>query len=58
MDNGQVIEDGVPEILASNIHSHYKTMLEQDREVRNTFWEGPIWKKLVLEDGVLKTKKN
>jgi ATP-binding cassette subfamily B protein len=58
MENGRIIEDGNPANLANNIHSHYRAMLDLDKEVKKNFWEGPIWKKLVLEDGILKTKKN
>jgi len=58
MQDGKIIEDGRPDNLANNIHSQYRTLLDLDKEVRKTFWEGPIWKKLILEDGVLKAKKN
>jgi ATP-binding cassette subfamily B protein len=51
IENGCVVEDGVPEALAAQVSSRYRAMIEAERAIRQTFWSGTEWNRLHLEGG-------
>jgi ATP-binding cassette subfamily B protein len=53
IEEGRVIEDGVPSELAHNPGSRFHAMLAAERAVREEFWDGPEWRHLRLENGQL-----
>ncbi len=53
IENGSVVEDGEPEILAANTGSRYYAMLAEDELVHKNFWADPGWRRMVIADGRL-----
>jgi ATP-binding cassette subfamily B protein len=53
IENGRLIEDGIPKDLASQQDSRYRAFLEAEDEVRIKIWESADWRRLILEDGAL-----
>ncbi len=51
LDNGRIIEDGVPAALAANPDSRYRLMLDAEEQVRQTLWPDDRWRRLRLENG-------
>jgi len=56
IEDGQIMEDGQPQVLSQDKNSHYSLLVESDKEVRQSFWEKPVWRKMVLEGGILKSR--
>lgn len=52
IDDGKLVEDGVPADLALQPDSHYKAMLDADRMVREGLWSDSGWRKIWLEEGI------
>jgi hypothetical protein len=55
MNEGRIIEEGIPRILAQNPNSEYAKLLELDREVIRETWSTKNWTGLRIEDGILVT---
>ena len=53
IENGRIIEQGVPNDLAAQPGSRYRAFLEAEDEVRKKIWESTDWKRLILQDGTL-----
>ena len=53
VEGGQIIEDGVPADLASELGSRYRELLEAEREVREGLWSSGVWRRLRIDGGRL-----
>ena len=53
IENGQIIEDGVPKRLAEQADSRYHALLKAEKTVRETLWKEEVWRHLWLEEGQL-----
>ena len=53
IENGQIIEDGVPKQLAEQADSRYHALLKAEKTVRETLWKEEVWRHLWLEEGQL-----
>jgi ATP-binding cassette subfamily B protein len=51
MENGQLVEDAPPAVLAAQADSRYRTMLDGEMVVRERLWEGAAWRHLWVENG-------
>ena len=56
MENGRIIEDDIPEKLMARPDSRCRQLLDSEIAVRKNLWEDKIWRRLWLEDGILKEK--
>ena len=54
MEEGRVVEDGMPEALMAQPDSRYRALLEAEEAVRRGMWSGVGWRRLWLEEGRLK----
>ncbi len=54
IDGGRVVEDGSPAGLAANTASLYRRMLDTEDGLRRGLWSSARWRRLRLEDGVLR----
>ena len=52
VDDGAIVEDGDPDVLAAS-ESHFRQMLEAERDVRTRLWADPRWRRLDLGGGRL-----
>ncbi len=53
MAEGRVVEDAVPGILVADDSSHYRHLLESERNLREMIWESANWRKIRIEAGEL-----
>lgn len=53
LEDGRIVEDGDPRVLASDAESRFHAMLEAERQVHEEFWNGPQWRHLHLNNGQL-----
>jgi ABC-type bacteriocin/lantibiotic exporter with double-glycine peptidase domain len=53
MDRGQIVENGPPQELATNVDSHYYHLLQAEEAVNEGMWQGAQWRHLHMEDGHL-----
>ncbi len=53
IENGHLIEDGVPEQLAGQSNSRYRDLLTAETKLRQEMWRSAHWRKLRLENGQL-----
>ena len=53
-ENGRIVEDDTPAELAARPGSRYRAMLDAEQEVRRGLWQGAEWRRLWIEEGVLK----
>jgi ABC-type transport system involved in cytochrome bd biosynthesis fused ATPase/permease subunit len=53
VENGRIVEDGIPADLARQANSRYRALLEAEESVREGSWSGGHWRHLRLEDGRL-----
>ncbi len=53
VENGHIIEDGVPSDLAAQANTRYCTLLTAENRVRQQMWDSNSWRKLRLENGQL-----
>ena len=53
IDEGRLIEDAAPQMLAAQTDSAYRTLLDAEQAVRRDLWESAEWRQLRLDDGVL-----
>jgi ABC-type transport system involved in cytochrome bd biosynthesis fused ATPase/permease subunit len=52
VEGGRIIEDGDPRVLAASA-SRYRDLLEAEKAVGETLWEGAFWRRLTLSEGRL-----
>ena len=53
LENGRVVEDGVPEELLSQPDSHYRALLEEEEMVRTKLLENETWRHLRIAAGTV-----
>lgn len=51
MDEGRIVEDAAPEVLAAQPDSHYRRLLTADEAVQTARWQSAIWRRLWLQGG-------
>jgi ATP-binding cassette subfamily B protein len=54
IENGRVVEDAAPAVLAKRRGSRYRAMLDAEEEVRRGLWQGADWRRLWIEQGELR----
>jgi len=50
---GRVVEDGAPDMLMDRPESIFATLVGQERENSRALWDGPMWRRVVVEDGTV-----
>ena len=53
VENGQIIEDGVPRLLAA-CDSRYRDLLNAEKLVRQELWKSKEWRRIQVENGKIK----
>jgi len=53
MEEGRLVEEGVPEALMANPDSRYASLLSLEASVRAGIWNDPSWRRLLLDRGAL-----
>jgi ATP-binding cassette subfamily B protein len=53
VDDGRVVEDGSPALLAATPGSRYRALLDAEEAVRVGLWSSERWRRLRLQDGKL-----
>ena len=53
VDEGQIVEDGIPLELAGRADSRYRAMLKAEDAVRGDLWSSSEWRRLRLDGGIL-----
>jgi ATP-binding cassette subfamily B protein len=53
IENGRIVEDGVPATLATDRSSRYRKLLDAEDSVRHSLWSSVHWRRLRLDDGKL-----
>ena len=53
VEGGRIVEDGVPEDLASRPNSRYRALLDAEDEVRQKLWSASSWRKIRIAQGKL-----
>jgi ATP-binding cassette subfamily B protein len=51
IEDGRVVEDGLPAALAADEASHYRALLDADRRVRERIWRGTGWRHVIVSGG-------
>ncbi len=51
VDEGRIVEDAAPEVLAAQPDSHYRTLLTADEAVQTARWQSTVWRRLRLQGG-------
>jgi ATP-binding cassette subfamily B protein len=51
IEDGKLAEDGDPVDLANQENSRYRALVEAEREVHETLWEGSRWRRVRMEAG-------
>jgi ATP-binding cassette subfamily B protein len=51
VDHGRVVEDAPPSVLAARSGSRYRALLDAERAVRETLWQGTGWRHITVADG-------
>jgi ATP-binding cassette subfamily B protein len=54
IENGRIVEDAAPAVLAAQPASRYRAMLDADEAVRRGLWESAAWRRLWIEKGELR----
>lgn len=54
IENGRIVEDAPPAVLAARPDSRYRAMLDAEEAVRRGLWEGAAWRRLWIEKGELR----
>jgi len=53
VENGRVVEDAPPAVLAERPDSRYRALLDAERDVREGLWGSAVWRRLLMERGRL-----
>jgi ATP-binding cassette subfamily B protein len=51
LESGRLVEDGIPDCLASQPDSRYRTLLDAESSARHALWSDPVWRRLHLDTG-------
>jgi ABC-type bacteriocin/lantibiotic exporter with double-glycine peptidase domain len=54
IENGKIVEDGLPAVLAQDPDSRYRALLDAERALRRDTWSHAGWRRLRLENGILR----
>ncbi len=57
IENGRIVEDAAPWVLAAQPASRYRAMLDAEEAVRRGLWESATWRRLWIEEGELRENK-
>lgn len=55
VDRGRIVEDGAPQDLLDRPGSRYRELLAAEGEVRDRLWGSPVWRRVVLAGGRVRT---
>ena len=53
MEDGRIVESGIPSQLAAECHSRYATLLRDEDAVRHRLWRHPRWRRLRMTGGAI-----
>lgn len=53
LENGHIVEDGAPGVLARRPNGRYQALLEAEEEIQ-ALWTDQVWRRLHLENGQLR----
>jgi ATP-binding cassette subfamily B protein len=53
IEDGRIVEDGVPATLAASRASRYRALLDAEESVRRSLWSSANWRRLRLDGGKL-----
>jgi ATP-binding cassette subfamily B protein len=53
VENGQIIEDGIPSQLAASA-SRYRDLLNAEKRVRENSWQGKVWRRIRVQNGTVR----
>jgi ATP-binding cassette subfamily B protein len=53
IEQGHIVEDDSPQVLAALPHSRYTALLRAEEAVRTGMWSGATWRRLWLDEGTL-----
>ena len=53
IENGRVVEDDSPAVLAERSGSRYQSLLAAERDVREGLWGSAVWRRLIMDRGRL-----
>ncbi|MDP2306325.1 MAG: ATP-binding cassette domain-containing protein [Pseudomonadota bacterium] len=51
VEEGRIVEEGAPEVLAARLDGRYRALLDAEADVRETLWGAPTWRRLRLDGG-------
>jgi ABC-type bacteriocin/lantibiotic exporter with double-glycine peptidase domain len=51
LDDGKIVEDGVPAALLARPGSHYSRLAEAEAQVAKAWWSGAVWRRMQMRDG-------
>ena len=51
VEDGSIVEDGAPQVLAATLDSRYYRLLQAEEAVRAEMWQGAQWRHLRMEEG-------
>ena len=51
VEQGHIVEDAAPEILAAQSGSRYRALLESEQAVRQTMWNSTNWRQIRVAEG-------
>ncbi len=51
VEQGHIVEDAAPEILAAQSGSRYRALLESEQAVRQTMWDSTNWRQVRVAEG-------
>jgi ABC-type bacteriocin/lantibiotic exporter with double-glycine peptidase domain len=57
IENGRIVEDAAPAVLAAQPDSRYRAMLDAEETVRRGLWESTTWRRLWIEKGELSERQ-
>jgi ABC-type multidrug transport system, ATPase and permease components len=55
MEHGQILEDGIPGVLAANPESYYRRILDAELALHRELWAGSFWRTLFMRDGQIES---
>lgn len=55
IEDGKLVEDGVPSALLADARSRYAELVNADRNVQQSIWNAPHWKRIVIGRGTVVT---
>jgi ATP-binding cassette subfamily B protein len=51
LDDGKIVEDGVPAALLERPGSHYARLAEAEARVARAWWSRAAWRRMSMRDG-------